>query len=264
MYCSLADIHTFLNIPTATTADDALINTLIAAACQRINDYTKRRFEAPADETLYYDPSCDTVGRLLDLNTDVCHITSVTSGVGAIASTEYTVYPRNSLPWREIVLKSNSAASWSVSGDNVEDSIVITCRRAAMHRRSFTAIARATNVVTITMSDTSGFSVGQKVYIVGVADTSFNVGATLTGVTDTTVTFAQTGDNDTDTTGAIIYTPASIRQAATRLTAWLYRQKDTVDGNTDRPLLAGDGSVIMPATLPNDVQALLHEWVLIL
>jgi hypothetical protein len=129
-------------------------------------------------------------------------------------------------------------------------------------RKPFTAIARATNSITVTMPDTSGLTVGGVVYTASVADTSFNGGPfTLTAVTATTITYAQSAGNDTDTTGVILYTPPDIRHACLRLTAWLYRQKDTQQGDADRPILAGDGSVIMPTTLPQDVQSILSQWI---
>lgn len=54
--------------------------------------------------------------------------------------------------------------------------------------------------------------------------------------------------------------PADIAQATVRLAAFLYRQKDTaVDG--DRPLLTGDGNVLMPSRLPNDVAEMIRPYV---
>lgn len=54
--------------------------------------------------------------------------------------------------------------------------------------------------------------------------------------------------------------PADIVQATLRLAAFLYRQKDTaVDG--DRPILTGDGNVLMPSRLPNDVAEILRPYI---
>lgn len=53
--------------------------------------------------------------------------------------------------------------------------------------------------------------------------------------------------------------PNDIVQATLRLAAFLYRQKDTaVDG--DRPILTGDGNVLMPSRLPNDVAEVLRRY----
>jgi len=94
--------------------------------------------------------------------------------------------------------------------------------------------------------------------------TGNDLAVALTGVTASAITWAQTAAGDTDTTGNVLFVPPDIRQACVRLTGWLYRQKDTQSGDIDRPILAGDGSVIMPTTLPQDVQAILSQWIRII
>ena len=53
--------------------------------------------------------------------------------------------------------------------------------------------------------------------------------------------------------------PEDIAHCALRLAAWLYRQKDTA-ADLDRPILAGDGNVILPMALPKDVLDLLKPY----
>lgn len=53
--------------------------------------------------------------------------------------------------------------------------------------------------------------------------------------------------------------PADIAHACIRLATWFYRQKDTT-ADAERPLLAGDGTIVMPSTVPNDVKALLAPY----
>lgn len=53
--------------------------------------------------------------------------------------------------------------------------------------------------------------------------------------------------------------PSDIKQACVRLTTWLYRQKDTT-ADVDRPLLAGDGTIVMPQSLPNDILAMIAPY----
>lgn len=53
--------------------------------------------------------------------------------------------------------------------------------------------------------------------------------------------------------------PEDIAHCTVRLAAWLYRQKDTA-ADLDRPILAGDGNVIMPLALPKDVLDLLRPY----
>lgn len=50
-----------------------------------------------------------------------------------------------------------------------------------------------------------------------------------------------------------------INQACIRLVAWLYRQKDT-SADADRPLLTGDGNIIMPSAFPADVMTYLQPY----
>lgn len=53
--------------------------------------------------------------------------------------------------------------------------------------------------------------------------------------------------------------PFDIVHACIRLTAFLYRQKDT-SADIDRPMITGDGVTIMPSGLPADVQKLLDRY----
>ncbi len=53
--------------------------------------------------------------------------------------------------------------------------------------------------------------------------------------------------------------PDDIAQACKRLSVWLYRQKDTT-ADEDRPLIAGDGTIVMPAAMPRDVVSALRPY----
>ena len=53
--------------------------------------------------------------------------------------------------------------------------------------------------------------------------------------------------------------PADIQHACIRLTAFLYRQKDT-SADIDRPMITGDGVTIMPSALPADVTRVLDRY----
>ena len=53
--------------------------------------------------------------------------------------------------------------------------------------------------------------------------------------------------------------PGDIRHACVRLTAFLYRQKDT-NADIDRPMVTGDGVTIMPSALPQDVKSILDNY----
>ena len=73
---------------------------------------------------------------------------------------------------------------------------------------SVTAIARASNVVTLTCANCKRFSVGQSVTVSGVTDSGFNGTFTVTAVSDATfenntITYAQTGA-DTSSSGGTV------------------------------------------------------------
>jgi hypothetical protein len=53
--------------------------------------------------------------------------------------------------------------------------------------------------------------------------------------------------------------PGAVAHAAKRLTAFLYRQKDS-NSDLDRPLLTNDGVTLLPSQLPNDVKQLLEPY----
>jgi hypothetical protein len=256
-YCSLTDLKSYLNI--TTTTDDVLLQLMLDSATNRIDEKCGRVFAAYADETRVFDIDQVKDGEL-QLDADLSYITSVTNGDTANIVASIYKNPRNKTPYYSLGIKSNASASWVV-GDSEQESISIVGRWAYMQLANITAISRsAGNVVNATVNAPK-VSVGMTVYVLGVADTGFNGAFTVTANTGSTLTWAQSGGADTDTTGTLLYTPTEIVHACRRLAAWLYRQKDTQQGDIDRPLLAGDGTVIMPTTLPADVEILLHPYV---
>lgn len=54
--------------------------------------------------------------------------------------------------------------------------------------------------------------------------------------------------------------PGDVVHATRRLTAYLYRQRGK-NNDGDRPIIAPDGSVIMPMQLPDDVKSILARYV---
>jgi hypothetical protein len=54
--------------------------------------------------------------------------------------------------------------------------------------------------------------------------------------------------------------PTAIVQAATRLSSFLYRQRDT-NSDSDRPLII-DGVTILPSALPHDVERILSPYIM--
>jgi len=124
-YATLADIHLYRGIPTATTADDAIIAALIPRAQAAIEKYCDRAFEATATATRYFDAVRDVSPdrQTLYLDEDLCSITLITNGT-ATAVTKYVSEPRNVTPYREIRLKGTAGESFTYSTEP-EDAITI-------------------------------------------------------------------------------------------------------------------------------------------
>jgi len=257
-YCSLSDLKAYLNITAST--DDALLQSMLDAATSRIDAQCARTFQAASDTTRYFDPTRDLIDDELMLDYDLSYLTSLSNGGEVVASTYLYHNPRNATPYYALGLKSTAPYSWT-SAAEIENSIGIVGRWAYMERAEITAISRsALNVVTAT-ANAPRLSVGQSVFVMGVADTGFNGVFTVTANNGAAITWAQTAGADTDTTGTILFTPTDIVTACRRLAAWMYRQKDTQMGDSDRPIITGDGTVIMPSTLPQDVTSLLRLYV---
>lgn len=123
-YATLAEYKAWISArglaggPGTDTSDDMVIETILRAASRWIDAHTARRFY-PSIETRYYDvPAGDELDpRKLMLDADLLEVISVTNGDGTvIASTEYTLVPRNYFPYYGIRLKDNSTAVWASNG----------------------------------------------------------------------------------------------------------------------------------------------------
>lgn len=255
-YCTLDMFKRYLNI--SASSDEQLITEMLDAAAARIDTECSRSFFASADTTRYFDPSEDVVGNELWLDGYISYITSVENGDGTDVTSSMYTRPRRETPYYMLGFKTSMYNSWTYTDDQ-QNAIAVTGRWAHMIRAQITALSRTTNVVTATVA-APNLVVGAYVTVVGCSDTSFNGKFTVLSNSGSSVTWAQTAANDTDTTATMLYTPPDIVTACRRLAAWMYRQKDTQGGDLDRPLLAGDGSVIMPTTLPNDVAKILYPY----
>lgn len=252
-YCSLTDLKTYLNVTENT--DDALLQLMLDAATSRIDSRCGRTFQAAADSTRYFDPSMDLLRGELWLDEDLSYLTTLTNGDATDVTASAYTNPRNVTPYYSIGLKTSATAAWTYTNDP-QNAIAVTGRWAYMERAAITTIARSANSVTAQVY-APRLSVGASVFVLGVTDTGFNGTFTVTANSGSAITLAQTASNASSTVGVILYTPTDIVQASRRLAAWLYRQKDTQQGDADRPILAGDGTVIMPTTLPQDVEKML-------
>lgn len=84
----------------------------------------------------------------------------------------------------------------------------------------------------------------------------------LTRETGTAWTFDDTPEKAIAVTGRWAFSttaPADVAYAALRLTAWMYRQRDT-QTDADRPMMSDSGAMIMPLRLPADVKDILAPY----
>jgi len=186
-YAQVADVKLYRGIATSETDDDTLIETLLDAAQSVIDGYCDRSFDYTTTSTKYFDAVEDVDGRRLYLDDDLAAIVTITNGDSTtVASTSYVTVPRNSPPYREIVLKSGSSVAWTYE-DSHEDAITIRGRWA--------------------------------------------YGMTI---------------------------PAAIQQAAIRLAAYFYAQKDAQV--FDVTMYPEAGVMTVPQGIPRDVQELLRPY----
>lgn len=115
-YASLDDLTTYLGIDDSTT-DDGLLARLLARAQAAVDAFTRRTFEADADATRWH--TLDNVwGRQLTFDGDLCAITSITNGDGAmVAASEYHTLPRNRTPFYSAELWPDSVTAWDADRD---------------------------------------------------------------------------------------------------------------------------------------------------
>jgi hypothetical protein len=119
-YALVSDVLDYLGIDDTSGISASLIEGHIAAAQMAIDNYCHRNFEAPDDETRYYDALGDHIrGRALFLDDEMCRITSITLADGTVlASTDYVTIPRNVPPFTGIRLKHSSAHNtWRTATD---------------------------------------------------------------------------------------------------------------------------------------------------
>ena len=132
---------------------------------------------------------------------------------------------------------------------------------------NITSVTRASNVVTVVDSATSGVTAGFGVCLAGVTDTTYNGCFTVASVTNsTTFTFAQTGSNSSSSGGTttvakqIIFLSRNVSSIAGQVTVnyllWNYTTTGVANSNITS---AWNGTLLNGTTDPNfnaEVQAL--------
>jgi hypothetical protein len=116
-YATLAELKSYLKIPTATTTEDTLLQTFLDEADRIIDEIVGLPSAAATATTrTFLDPPID--GLILSFGrADVCvGITAVVNGDGAtIAATDYIALPLGELPIYGLQLKASSSLTWDAT-----------------------------------------------------------------------------------------------------------------------------------------------------
>lgn len=115
---TLSDLRAHIKI--AGTADDTLLQFSIDSAQDKIEEHTRRVFDAgTATATRYYpnDPYLFNGSRLY-LDNELLSVTTLVNGDGGtISASDYWLQPRNTPPYAIIELKTNEVWSFNTDGE---------------------------------------------------------------------------------------------------------------------------------------------------
>lgn len=140
-YADIEALKLYLKLPplpgnSPSTAEDELLEELLARAQQRIDTHCNQTFEAAEDSTRYFVPLGWEDGGAVDgldlvLDAPLAQLTEVVNGDGAVlAASNYQLLPINELPKYAVRLKRSSGVRWTHGGDAESDLIAVTGRWA--------------------------------------------------------------------------------------------------------------------------------------
>jgi hypothetical protein len=114
-YVTTTSLKSYRSITSTSTADDAVLTVVCAAAQAQVDSYCDRTFEASSTSIRYYDAVQDVDGRTLYLGTDLAELTAIINGDDTALSitTSVITVPANDTPYRALKLRSGSANAWT-------------------------------------------------------------------------------------------------------------------------------------------------------
>jgi hypothetical protein len=125
-YVTVSELKRYLGIDVENAIDDALLSDMVQRAQAVVNTFTRRTFEATADEMRVHGWGL-VDGACLFLDGDLCAVTSVVNGDGAtLQATEYFTMPRNRAPFYALQLRPAVGYVW----DGATGDILVTGRWA--------------------------------------------------------------------------------------------------------------------------------------
>jgi hypothetical protein len=280
-YVTIAQLKAYLGI--TSTDDDNLFRQFTIESSRLFDAFCHRKFY-PRTATLnfdYQDPF------QLTLNDDLLAITTLTTSNdgdsgSAITASQYMLMrgeDHNRTPYNTVAIDQSTTANfdffttprksqqivgtwgfhddwsnaWTDSSDTVQDGAGINA-----------------SVTTVTVSAVSGSDIynvanrfqeqqllkieSEYLYVTAVN----NPANTLTVIRGMNGTTAATHANGT--TISIFQTMHDIVAAMRVLVTHQYRRRDSIGEETDRPLVTGDGVLIMPSSLPAEVKSRLKQY----
>jgi hypothetical protein len=127
-YATLAEFKSYLQIATAITTDDVLLQDFLDEASAILRDFVGFPLDAATNTTRYFDAVADVRdGRLLTFDGYYAvSISSVVNGDGeTISASDYVTEPRNGVPFYGIRLKLESDQIFTFD-DSPENAIAVT------------------------------------------------------------------------------------------------------------------------------------------
>lgn len=131
-FCLINELAAELGIDPSITQDNALLTQALTDAQAFIEGPggAGRSFQVTVDTTRTLDAIRDVENYLLtlDLDEDLCQITSITNGDGtSVSPSLYVTNPRNTTPWYALQFKWVASTAWTFT-NSPENSISITGR----------------------------------------------------------------------------------------------------------------------------------------
>lgn len=254
--------------PNHTLSDASLVKELIERASRAFETMTGRAY-VPYQELRYYDHPADA--RCLLVGDDLLAVTSIYTDNGTQEITADQYFPMcgdsyNVQPFDRLVIKETGGVLFDI-GTSYQQSNVLTAiwgysesyPSAWWPQDTLGADINAT-VTTFTTNDSTVFEWGQVL----------KMGDEMMLVTDATVPVTPTVRRGIRGTTAALHSQddeiyiwqvhSDIIQTVLRFTDYLYTQKDSKDGTTDRDIVTAAGVVLRPAVLPKDIMAQVYAY----
>ena len=280
-YCSLEDIRAFRDIGPAETADDNLLEGFAIKASALWERLCRGRKFYPTYETRYFDHPQGDGSVLALIDADLLEVDAFTTNNGAVAVTADQYYPMcgdryDLTPFNRLVMKSDSSQPNLLYSGTPQKANAVTgwwgyhndWANAFVGSGDALAAQVTTTGTTLTVSSAAGadlYGVMPRFKVQGllkigteylyVTDKASNSLTVVRGVNGTTAAAHSTAAD------VYVYRPIeAVRHAATRLAVWMYQQRSS-PVESDRPILIGDGTTLLPTRLPKDVTEIAAAYV---